>query len=323
MIVRMSRKWTPARVARAPAKLVTRNRHLRHAMSRARILPSYLIIGAQRAGTTSLFDSLCRHPDVAAPTASSEVDWFKELHFFDDSFWRGIDWYRASFPLVSSRSIARLRGGDLITGEASPSYLFHPGVPARVAATLPDVRLIALLRDPVERAYSHYQLMQRKQWEPLSFEDALAAEEERLAGEEERIIADPRYFSFHYRHHSYVKRGLYADQLESWFVHFPREHLLVLRAEDFFARPADVFAEVLAFLALRPWKLDDFVRRNRATYQPIDPAVRARLTARFAEPNARLARLLGRDFGWDSAVPEAGAVAHEAEIAPARGSQPG
>jgi hypothetical protein len=142
--------------------------------------------------------------------------------------------------------------------------------------------------------------MQRQGREELSFEDALAAEDERLAGEEERIIADPRYFSDHYRHHSYVKRGLYADQLESWFVHFPREQLLVLRAEDFFARPSEVFAEVLAFLGLRPWKLDDVVGRNRAQYQPIEPAIRAHLTARFAEPNARLARLLGRDFGWDS-----------------------
>jgi hypothetical protein len=321
MIVRMSHKWK--RAALGPAKLLARNRHLRHATSRARILPSYLIIGAQRAGTTSLFDNLCRHPDVAAPTASKdEVFWAKELHFFDDRFWRGVDWYRAFFPLASSRSVARLRGADLITGEASPSYLFHPGVPARVAATLPGVRLIALLRDPVERAYSHYQLMHRKGIEKLSFEDALAAEEERLAGEEERILADPRYASHNYRNYSYVLRGLYADQLEHWFEHFPREQILVLRAEDFFARPAEIYADVLVFLGLRPWKVHDFARRNRAAYQPIDPALRARLTARFAEPNARLARLLNRDFAWGSAASAAGPMARNAKIAPARGSQP-
>lgn len=323
MIARMSQKRKPARVALAPAKRLARSRHVRHATSRARILPSYLIIGAQRAGTTSLFDNLCRHPDVAGPTATKdEVAWAKELHFFDDGFWRGVDWYRAFFPLASSRYVARLRGADLIAGEASPSYLFHPGVPARVAATLPDVRLIALLRDPVERAYSHYQHMHRKGMETLSFEDALAAEEERLAGEEERILADPRYASDHHRNHSYVTRGLYADQLERWFEYFPREQLLVLRAEDFFARPAEIYADVLGFLDLRPWKAHDFVRRNRAAYSPIHPALRARLAARFAEPNARLARLLNRDFGWNSAASASGSPAQDAEIAPARGPQP-
>jgi lipopolysaccharide transport system ATP-binding protein len=295
-----------ARVRRAlgkPVRVLSRNRHFRRATRRARLLPSYLIIGAQRAGTTSLYDYLCQHPDVAGPTAAKEeAEWAKEIHFFDDRFWRGVDWYRSFFPLSATRVIARRRNRDLVGLEATPSYLYHPAVPARVAATLPDVRLIALLREPIARAYSHYQLMRRQGRESLSFEDALAAEEERLAGEEERLLADPRHSSEKYRDYGYVARGLYADQLERWFTHFPRDQLLVLSSQDLFARPAEVYTETLAFLGLRPWLQCDFVHRNLASYEPIDPALRARLEERFAEPNARLARLLNRDFGWKSAA---------------------
>jgi Sulfotransferase domain len=286
------------RRALRPVKRIVRGRRFRHATSRARILPSFIIIGAQRAGTTSLFDYLGRHPDVASPTAVAEdIAWSKEIHFFDDRFTRGLDWYRALFPLAVHRRYARARGRDLVAAEATPYYLFHPAVPARIASTLPDVRLIALLRDPIERAYSHYQLAHRKGREQLSFEEALAAEPERIA-EDEPHLDDPTYRTRHHRHHSYLARGMYADQLERWFAHFPREQLLIIRSEDFLSRPAEIYADTLAFLGLRSWRLDHFEQRNRGSYAPIDPALRARLEEHFAEPNARLERLLGRELGW-------------------------
>ena len=251
------------------------------ATKRARILPSFLLIGAQRAGTTSLFYYLCSHPDVSRPAT-------KEIHFFDDNYWRGPDWYRSFFPLSA--------GSNRVTGEATPYYLFHPAVPERVEATIPDVRLVALLRNPVDRAYAHFHKMRRMGIERLSFKKALAAEEQRLAGEEERLLADPRYRSEHHRRHAYVRRGLYADQLERWLASFPRDQLLVLRSEDFFARPAEVYAETLDFLDLPPWQPAAFEDRNPGSYKPLAPKVRAGLEERFAEPNARLARLLGRDL---------------------------
>jgi hypothetical protein len=323
MIAPMLSRLKPVRWAIRRAKKFSRSRRFREATSRARILPSYLIIGAQRAGTTSLYDYLCRHPDVAGPTAAkTDIPWAKELHFFDDKFWLGVDWYRSFFPLAATRAVIRRRGGDLLAGEASPSYLFHPAVPERVAVTVPNVRLIALLRDPIERAYSHYQLMVRTGREKLSFEEAVAAEDDRLAAEEERMRADPQYSSANYRHYAYLTRGLYADQLERWLAYFSREQLLVVRAEDFRAKPGEVYAEIIAFLGLRPWQPDEFPPRNRASYAPIDPALRARLEERFAEPNARLARLLDRDFGWSSAAPVAEQTADGVEIASARGPQP-
>jgi hypothetical protein len=296
-----------------PAKRLVRGRRFRHATSRARILPSFIIIGAQRAGTTSLFDYLGRHPDVASPTAVAEdIAWSKEVHFFDDRFARGLDWYRSLFPLAVRRRYARARGRDLVAAEATPYYLFHPFVPERIAATLPDVRLIALLRDPIERAYSHYQLAHRKGREQLSFEEALAAEPERIA-EDEPHLGDPTYRSRHHRHHSYLARGLYAEQLERWFAHFPREQMLIIRSEEFLAKPAETYERVLDFLGLRPWRLEHFEQRNVGSYAPIDPALRARLEEHFAEPNARLERLLGPEFAWTRATRPAGVAGTPAE----------
>jgi hypothetical protein len=279
-------------------------RRYRLATRKRRMLPSFLIIGAQRAGTTALFYYLRRHPDIAGPmVADKSVAWGKELHFFDEKFDNGLDWYRSFFPLEAYRSFVRKLGRDLVACEGTPYYLFHPSVPRRVAATTPDMRLIALLRDPVERAYSHYQLMKRTGREKLSFEDALAAEDERLAGERERLLSEPGFRAPHHRDHSYVARGLYADQLALWLAHFPREQLLVLRAEDFRARPVQGYAQALAFVGVRPWDPGDFVPwGNIGSYAPIDPEVRAQLEERFAEPNARLARLLGRDFGWGASA---------------------
>ncbi len=301
-----------ARLTALPERLVapTRpvRRSVRRATSRARTLPDFLIIGAQRAGTTTLYTYLRRHPDVTGPRpADASITWHKELHFFDENFWRGSDWYRAFFPLEMRRwAMARL-GRDLVPGEGTPYYMFHPAVPARAAAAVPDVRVIALLRNPVERAYSHYQLMVKTGREQLSFEEAIDAEPERLAGLEDALMAERPSFGpdgsrihQHHRHHAYVSRGLYADQLERWLEHFPREQLLVLRSEDFLARPDEGFGQVFDFLRLRPWKVRDYEARNTGAYAPIEPELRARLEERFAEPNARLAELLGRDFGWTS-----------------------
>jgi Sulfotransferase domain len=280
-------------------------RRFRIATRRARILPGFIIIGAQRAGTTSLFYYLRRHPDVRRPSSGDgSVFWPKELHFFDERYDRGLDWYRTFFPLAIDRRVARMRGRDLVAGEATPYYLFHPLVPERVAASLPDVRLIALLRDPIERAYSHYQLMVRTGREKLSFEDAVGAEEERLAREDviggEGVRTKYGALSHQqHRHRAYITRGMYADQLERWYAHFPREQLMVIRAEDFLSRPREIFADVLRFVGLRDWQPTDFVARNRGSYAPIEPEVRAQLEERLAEPNARLAALLGWDRTWD------------------------
>jgi Sulfotransferase domain len=253
------------------------------ATSRRRPLPDFLVLGAQKAGTTALYAYLRWHPGITGPS-------WKEVSFFDRHWWRGEAWYRGQFPL---------RAGERLVGEASPSYLFHPLAPERARSLVPDARLLVLVRNPVDRAYSQYQHEVALGREPLSFEDALAAEDDRMRGEAERLVADPRAFSRAWWDHTYASRGMYAEQLERWLAVFPREQLLVVATEDLGGRPAETYAAILAFLGAAPHQLAEYPRVFDRDYEPMRPGTRAELAARFAEPNRRLGELLGRRFSWE------------------------
>ncbi len=236
--------------------------------------PDFIIIGAQRAGTTSLYRYLTEHPRVGGA-------WRKEVHYFDYNLERGWRWYLAHFPK---------RGKFEAVGEASPYYLFDPDVPGRVHAALPDVLLIALLRNPIDRAFSQYQLATRRGFESESFADAVRIEPDRLAGGD--AIALRRF--------SYLRRGHYAEQLERWLKHFPRERLLVLKSEELYADPARALDETQEFLGAERHLPQELRHYHASDYETaIDPATRAELRAYFEPHNRRLHELLGRDFGWE------------------------
>ena len=163
---------------------------------------------------------------------------------------------------------------------------------------VPEARLIVLVRNPVDRALSHYNHEVALGREPLSFEEALDAEEGRLRGEAERMAADPRYFSREWWSHTYKGRGRYAEQLERWLAVFPREQLLVLSSDDLGSEPEYTHAQVLDFLSAPPHRLDSYPRVYEREYDPMAPETRERLAAEFEEPNRRLDELLGRDLGW-------------------------
>ena len=254
------------------------------ATARFRVLPDFLIAGTQRGGTSALFSYLRRHPGITGPA-------WKEVSYFDRHYARGPAWYRGNFPT------ARGARGRLV-GEASPNTLSHPLAAERTAALLPDARLITLLRDPVDRAFSHYQHERALGREPLSFEQALAVEDERLRGELERMRADRAYFSDAWWNHAYFARGLYADQLERWIAAFPREGLLILASDELFADPGGTYARVLEFLGAEPYELDSYPAVFSREYGPMSPETRTELAQRYAEPNRRLYRLLGRELGW-------------------------
>lgn len=251
-----------------------------------RVLPDFVIIGAQKCGTTMLYKTLRRHPNVRPAST-------KEVHYFDLNFDKGIDWYRAHFPQPAPGE-----GEEFITGEASPYYLFHPHAAARLARTIPRAKLILLLKNPVDRAYSHYQHRVRKGIETLGFEEALDAEGQRLHGEVERMMEDESYHGFNHQHFSYLSRGVYVDQIPPWSGFFGRDQLLILKSEDLFDRPSDNLGHVLEFLKLPQWRPEAFNVRTQGRYEPMDPAIRRRLEEHFAPHNRRLYEYLGTDFGW-------------------------
>jgi hypothetical protein len=249
-------------------------------------LPSALIIGAQRSGTTSLFNYLVRHPDVRPPFG-------KEIHYFDLHYARGFRWYRGRFPYGY-----RLRGGAL-TLDASPYYLMHPQAPERAARLLPDVKLVVLLRNPVDRAFSHYQHEVRDGRETLSFGEAIEKEPERLAGEEERLRADAGYYSYNHHRYSYTRRGQYIEQLRRWAKYFPRARLLVLQSERLFRDPAVAIGAVHEFLGLRPHRGETYKPFLQGKYDREMPAeLRHRLVTHFEPYNRELYQWLGQEFDW-------------------------
>lgn len=283
---------------RRPLKHAFRSAGL--ATSRLRPLPDFLLIGTHRGGTESMHTYLDRHPCVAPKFPRAQH--VKGVRYFDEHFAESEAWYRSHFATLAYRSgLERLRGAPVLTGEASSYYLFHPAAAARAARLVPDAKIVVLLRNPVERAYSHFKRLRREGKEPLqAFEDALAAEPERLAGEEERILGDDRYYSPAHEHFSYATQGVYADSLGRWLEHFPRERVHVEASERFLREPQRAYDEVLAFLGLPAFHLPDTTPLNGTRPEPLAPATRTELSARFAPHNRRLEEMLGMRFGWDA-----------------------
>jgi hypothetical protein len=244
-------------------------------------LPDFMIIGAPKSGTTSLFEYLCEHPDVARPTR-------KEIHYFDEKFARGLPWYRRHFPQVARPQI---------TGEATTAYLFAKDAPARAAALIPNAKLIAVLRDPVRRAISHYWHNKRLGRVRGDFEsyfhEALSPNAERETNQARQFINYP------------VQWGFYKEQIEHWFEHFPRAQFLFLRFEDMASDGAAQTQRVFDFLGLPAAAAIDAAKVfNAGPSYPVEVNdTTRRLAEVYREKNAGLDRLIGPAFSWETVPP--------------------
>lgn len=278
---------TGMRAARATTRATGRLTHS------ARMLPSFLIVGAQRCGTTSLYKALSLHPAVLPAFLH------KGVHYFDTGYPNGPAWYRGHFPLQANARWARRQAGvPPITGESSPYYMFHPLAVERIARDLPGVRLIALLRDPVERAYSAHAHELARGFETEPFERALELEAGRLAGEEERIVADPAYASHSHQHHAYLARGDYATQLERLRRWVGEERLHVVDSHRLFTDPEPVYQAVLDFLGLPRVETVPIARHNSRPRAAMPGSLRARLEEHFRPRDERLVPWLGDVPSW-------------------------
>jgi hypothetical protein len=294
-VVRRLKSSVPTSRRRQLAKLRVA---LRTPTASLRTVPDALVIGAQRSGTSSIYKYLGAHPQVVPSIR-------KEIEYFSTSFHEGEAWYRAHFPLEARRVLhRRLTDRPVRTFEATPDYLLDPRAAQRAAERLPSARIIALLRNPVDRAFSHYLHSRRLGFEPLDFAQAIAEEPKRLAGEYERLLEDPTYQARSLRRYSYVERGRYAEQLVRWLDAFPREAILVMRFEDLVERPGSVLTQIESFLAIDPWQPRSFTnhsygRKEAAPAAAIPPAVRAHLQEVFRPLNDTLKGLFP-EIVWSS-----------------------
>lgn len=259
-----------------------------------RLAPDFLVVGAQRCGTTSLFRALEQHEQVVRPTLN------KGVNYFDLNYDRGERWYRAHFPLA----LTVRRRLPVSTFEASGYYMFHPLAPDRIARDLPDVKIVAMLRDPVERAYSAWKHESARGFDDLSFEEAITKESERTAGERELMIADPAYQSYAYRHYSYTARGHYAAQLRRFYDSFPATQIHVVYSESFFAEPAQEFNFLADFLGIERGSGIAFDQHNARPSGPMPGMTRELLTGIYRDEADELERLVGRRPPWSTPVTE-------------------
>ena len=261
----------------------------------ARMTPSFLICGGQRCGTTSLYRALAAHPVVLKAVLHRGV------HYFDTSYQRGMAWYKGHFPLQrNAEKITERYGVQAQTFESSPYYMYHPQAAARIARDLPGAKLVVLVRDPVERAYSqHHHEVARGFETERDFGAALALEPARLHKQEERLAEDPEYYSFGHQHHAYRARGEYARYLSVMAQHVGRDRIHVVESERFFAEPELVYDEVLDFLELPKLGHPPFERHNaRPRPNGMDPGLREELSAYYAPHDEALANWLGRMPVW-------------------------
>lgn len=248
----------------------------------ARPFPDFIIIGAQKGGSSALYKFICAHPDVKRA-------FVKEPHYFSGQFHKkSQNWYKAQFPLESSA----------LVGEASPSYCTHPLAPARIKGMLPKAKLLFIVRNPVERAISNYFHSVRYGVEDLGIEEAFARPIESFEKEWEKMNAEDGYHSVYYHRHAYVHKGFYDFQLTNWFKHFANEQFLVVENNQLLNEPDVVYNEVLDFLELDSFRPDAFKKVNVGSTKKVDEGLRAQIAENFKESNVRFFDMIGKEYDW-------------------------
>jgi hypothetical protein len=264
-----------------------------HLTAGRRGMPDFLLVGAQRCGTTSLFRALLCHPHVL------RANFLKGVNYFDVRADQAPEWYRAHFPLTSTARRRAAPGQDHgLVFEASGYYMFHPHAPTRIMKALPEVKIVAMVRDPVERAFSAYKHEFARGFETEPLERALALEDERVAPELARMLADPHYQSDVYRHQAYRRRGHYAEQLQVFADGLGHGRVHVVQSELFFTEPEQEYTRLLDFLGLPTVMPDSFDRYNPRPSAPLDASVAALLREHFAPHDAALETFLSARPSW-------------------------
>lgn len=247
------------------------NTLFRYITSCIRRKPDFLIIGTQKGGTSSLFHYLEQHPELKLSSR-------KEVHYYNVHYHKGKLWYRSFFPL---------RFSCKLTGESTPDYLFHHDIPAKVAKDVPNVKLVVMLRDPISRAFSHFNMQRRKGAEQCdTFEEAI----------DYPLLVTQK--------NSYLCRGLYAEQISAWMELFDANQFLFIRSEDFFQAPKQELNRVYEFLGIQKYYPTDLSPHNTGIYDSLSLDTRETLTRYYSKSNQEVCALLGENFTWHSTEQE-------------------
>ncbi|HEX3487411.1 MAG TPA: sulfotransferase domain-containing protein [Micropepsaceae bacterium] len=257
-----------------------------------RAMPGFILIGAQKSGTSSMFAYLKQHPQIVRPI-------FKELYYFDRHYHRGLDWYGCNFPARSSIERRNDRHGrPHYTFEATATYIFDADVPKRISSDIETRKFIVLLRNPVDRAISAYWHARRMGRETRTLDEAMKMDRERCEAElafeagsgPEPAGPTPRPI--------YVRRGIYHEAVARWQKEFSPQNLLVLQSETMFADPAGVMKRVFAFLGLAPEDGIDWEPQNVGRYDGSDSDARVMLRNFYRPHNERLNAMTADPLLW-------------------------
>ena len=267
-------------------------RHFYGVTGSLRVLPDFIVIGVGRGGTTSCFHYLSQHPSIIGSA-------YDEIGFFDENFHLGLNWYRSMFPTKFLKKKIAKKFGKSLTYDVTPSYIWKPWVARRIKELFPGIKLIAILRNPVDKTYSHYHLSIRYNKEKLTFEEAVMRDMKTfsdLVNSDSKINDD--YFKNQIKN-SYLGRGFYAQQLETWFELFDRKQILILTSEELSTETNKTMNKIFQFLDLSDYEISDTAKRSTGNYTNMKMDTRKKLISFFSKYNQDLFKLLNQEFDWN------------------------
>ena len=265
-------------------------RHFFGLTSIFRVFPNFIIIGVGRGGTTSLYHYLSQHYCLRKSA-------YDEIGFFDTNYDLGILWYKSMFPTIFTKKRILAKWNHFMTYDVTPFYIYNPKVVQRVFTVIPESKIIAILRNPVDKAYSHYNMGVRSGNEKRSFEDAIKTDLD-LIDKNKNIPRNDAYFQ-DVVEKSYIARGFYAEQLEIWMKNFSREQILIISTEDLAKDTDKTLSTIFHFLGLPDYKIKDLTKKNEVKYPPMREETRKMLVNYFRPYNEKLYSLIGKRFDWD------------------------
>ena len=250
----------------------------------SRVLPNFIIIGTVRSGTTSLYYNICEHPSVL-PAA------YDEIGFFDSNFHLGLNWYRSMFPTKKEMEKIKEKTNFAITGEDTPFYFWKKETVSRIINAVPNSKLIVIVRNPVDRAYSNYNLGIRKKVEESTFEKAI--------DEEICFIENHSFRECIDRKRSYLSKGFYAKQFSIWQEKFSQKKLHVVSTEEMEKQPQITMSKIFEFLEIPKYNIKNPQKQKSANYKKMHVDTRKKLLEFYKPHNEEFFNKINQSFDWD------------------------